>query len=66
MALKHFLFTIPMNALALTVLFVFIFPFFGIVLQYYEMFVLIAGVNTVVTVIAILLIKDGPKRGVSK
>lgn len=63
MGLRHFLFTIPLNSLILTVLFMYAFPYFGVHLEYYQMFTLLVAVNASVTVIAVLLIKDGKKRG---
>jgi len=63
LGLRHFLFTIPLNSLILTVLFMYAFPYLGVRLEYYQMFTLLVAVNVVVTVMAVLLIKDGKKRG---
>ena len=62
MGLRHFLFTIPLNSLVLTVLFMYAFPYFGVALEYYQMFTLLVAINAVVTVIAVLIIRDGPKK----
>jgi len=63
MALRHFLLTVPLSSLLLTVFFYYVVPTMGLHLEWHEMLVIIAAVNAAVTVLAILVIKDGKRRG---
>jgi hypothetical protein len=62
MALKHFLVTVPLNTVALTLFFYYIVPAFGLTFELYQMLTAILAVNFATTVIALLLVKEG-KRG---
>jgi hypothetical protein len=63
MGLRHFLLTIPLSSVILTVLFFYMVPAFSIQLRWEQMLAMITAVNITVTVLAVLLIKDRKKRG---
>jgi hypothetical protein len=59
MALRHFLVTIPLNTVLLTLFFYYIVPLLGLTFELYQMLTIILGVNMATTIIALLLVKDG-------
>ncbi|MEN3026049.1 MAG: hypothetical protein ABC585_05730 [Candidatus Methanosuratincola petrocarbonis] len=60
MGLRHFLVTIPLGSLVLTVLILYVMPMTDLRPQWYELYLIIAAVNLAVTLLAYLLIPDGP------
>lgn len=56
MGLRHFLFTIPLGSLLITLFFYFIMPWANYQPDWHEAFAIIVGINLVVTVLAYLLI----------
>ncbi len=63
MALKHFLVTVPLNTVLLTLFFYYAVPSFGLTFELYQMLTAVLAVNSATTVIALLLVKDGKGRG---
>lgn len=56
MGLRHFLFTIPLGSLLITVFFYYVKPWLNLDLSWQEAFLIITGINVIVTVLAYVLI----------
>jgi|YelNatPaOPRAMG01_1025707.scaffolds.fasta_scaffold106708_4 hypothetical protein len=59
MGLRHFLLTIPLGSLIITGLVMYVIPAMNLRLNWYELYVLICGVNIAVTVLAYVLMPPG-------
>ncbi|MEM3484840.1 MAG: hypothetical protein QXZ28_05355 [Candidatus Methanomethylicaceae archaeon] len=55
-ALRHFLLTIPLGSLLVTLFFYFLIPHLNLELGWHEAFLIITGINIAVTILAYVLI----------
>lgn len=62
MALKHFLFTIPLGSLLTTLAVTYLLPSINYDLAWHELYILIVSINVVVTILAYVLM---PSRGLT-
>lgn len=61
MALKHFLLTIPLGSLLITIFFYYIKPWMNLDLSWQEAFLIITTINIFVTILAYILIPSNAK-----